>query len=96
MDIPIWNWEEAKDSLEESTINPGRWQIGSTVGSKTAGFDLVQWTAEKGQEISDYMSWSEKNGYNPYDIDTQLKRIQYEVDKGIQWQGFRTYVIKKI
>jgi RHS repeat-associated protein len=68
----------------ESTINPGRWQIGMTNDYDHGGFGLVQWTPAK-----KYFDWAEENKLDPYDIDSQLKRIIYEVENNVQWQSFR-------
>jgi hypothetical protein len=67
----------------ESTINPGRWE-GGQKDNMNVGFGLVQWTKAR-----KYFDWADKNGLDPYDMDSQLKRILYEVDtknpNDIQW-----------
>jgi surface antigen len=60
----------------ESTLNPGLWE--DFVGP---GFGIVQWTP-----ASNLTDWCKKKGYDPKDIDSQLKRIYYEVEhEGLQW-----------
>lgn len=63
----------------ESTINPGIWQS-LDEGNMNMGFGLVQWTP-----ASKYINWA--NGRKlPYrEMDSNLARIQYEVDNNIQW-----------
>lgn len=63
----------------ESTINPGIWQ-NLDEGNTSLGFGLVQWTP-----ATKYINWA--NGENlPYrEIDSQLKRIEYEVENNLQW-----------
>jgi LysM repeat protein len=73
----------------ESTINPGIWQS-LKEGNMKGGYGLVQWTPSEGQDVADYFKWAEANKLDPYDVDTQLARIQYEVENNKQWQGFRT------
>jgi hypothetical protein len=72
----------------ESTINPQIWQglhsYASTpyVTVQGQGYGLVQWTP-----FNKYTIWARDNGY-PYSwMDSQLKRIEYEVANNIQWFG---------
>ena len=60
----------------ESTINYGKWQV---LNSMNAGFGLTQWSP-----ASKYFEWAEKEGLDPYDIDTQLKRLILESKGEIQ------------
>lgn len=63
----------------ESTINPGIWE-GLQDHNMGGGFGLVQWTP-----ATKYIDWadeSEPHWINGY---TQLDRIQYEADNGLQW-----------
>jgi hypothetical protein len=66
----------------ESTMNPGIWE---GLIEEKGGFGLTQWTP-----ASKYTRWAKENNLDPKDIDTQLERIQYEVENNVQWQGFRT------
>lgn len=72
----------------ESSINPQIWQglksYASTpyVTVKGQGYGLVQWTP-----FNKYTIWARDNGYQYSWMDTQLKRIEYEVANNIQWFG---------
>lgn len=67
----------------ESTINPGKWQ--GKEGNMNLGFGLCQWSSAR-----DYFLWAEENNLDPYSIDTQIIRLQLEVEGEIyQWQSFR-------
>lgn len=70
----------------ESTINPGRWQ-GDRVGGEPSGhgYGLVQWTP-----YTKYTTWIGVNNH-PEDMNHNLERILFEVDKGIQWIATSTY-----
>jgi hypothetical protein len=63
----------------ESTINPAIWQ-GLNSGNMSGGFGLVQWTP-----ASKYIDWANSNGLTYTEMDSNLKRILYEVDNNIQW-----------
>lgn len=63
----------------ESTINPGIWQS-LAEGNLSGGFGLVQWTP-----ASKYIDWADANGLPFQEMDSNLKRILYEVDNNIQW-----------
>ena len=63
----------------ESTINPGIWQSLRT-NWYNGGFGLVQWTP-----ATKYLDWAKARGLDYRKMDTNLKRILYEVDKNIQW-----------
>lgn len=70
----------------ESTINPGRWQ-GDNVGSTSNGYGLVQWTPS-----TKYTDWCSDNGFSdPSEMDSNIARIQYEVDNGVQWISTSDY-----
>ena len=57
----------------ESTISPGRWQDGDA-GNMNLGVGLTQWT-----KATKLYNWAAKNNLYPLDMDTQLKRILFEV-----------------
>lgn len=63
----------------ESTINPGIWQSLQS-GNMSGGYGLVQWTP-----ASKYINWANANGLSYGKMDSQLKRILYEVKNNIQW-----------
>jgi hypothetical protein len=63
----------------ESWINPGVWQSFQS-GNMSGGYGLVQWTP-----ASKYVDWANSNGLNHAEMDSQLKRIIYEVENNIQW-----------
>jgi surface antigen len=61
----------------ESTINPGRHQVGS---GENGGFGLVQWTPKK-----KLVEWLTNNGYPEDDMDGQLERILWEKENNEQY-----------
>ncbi len=63
----------------ESTINPGIWQ-GRNYGNMSGGYGLVQWTP-----ATKYIDWADQRGLEWGHMDSQLDRIQYEIDHGLQW-----------
>jgi hypothetical protein len=63
----------------ESYINPGIWE-NYEVGRMDRGFGLVQWTP-----ATKYIDWAIASGLDPYDIDSQIQRILYEAERGMQW-----------
>lgn len=63
----------------ESTINPDLSEFGYS-WSSDRGYGLVQWTPR-----SKYWNWAVSNGLDPRSGDSQLSRIDYEVDNNIQW-----------
>ncbi len=63
----------------ESTINPGICQS-LDVGNLSGGVGLVQWTP-----ATKYLHWADDNHLQRFHMDSQLKRILYEVDNNIQW-----------
>lgn len=62
----------------ESTINPAIWQ--NLTPNPKLGFGLVQWTPS-----TKYTDWCSLQGIPVDDMDSNLKRINFEVDNGIQW-----------
>ena len=63
----------------ESSINPGRWQS-NDIGNYSMGYGLVQWTP-----ATKYIDWCAENSIAPENMDSNLLRINYEVENGIQW-----------
>lgn len=63
----------------ESTINPGIWQS-LDEGNLNLGFGLVQWTP-----ATKYIDWCKANNLVYTEMDSNLKRILYEVEHNIQW-----------
>ena len=63
----------------ESSINPNMYEYGYD-WSANRGYGLVQWTPR-----SKYWDWAVARGLSPRSGDSQLARIDYEVDNNIQW-----------
>lgn len=63
----------------ESTINPAIWE-GLDSSDPSRGFGLVQWTPS-----TKYTNWCASNALAPIAMDSNLKRILYEVETGLQW-----------
>lgn len=63
----------------ESSINPNMYEYGYE-WSEDRGFGLVQWTPR-----SKYWEWAVAGGLPPREGNSQLARIDYEVDNNIQW-----------
>jgi hypothetical protein len=63
----------------ESTMNPAIWQ-GLNSGNLSGGYGLVQWTP-----ASKYINWANARNYDYTTMDSNLKRIVYEVTNNIQW-----------
>jgi LysM repeat protein len=63
----------------ESFLNPQMSEFGYS-WADDRGYGLVQWTPR-----SKYWDWATANGLDPYSGDSQLARINYEVDNNIQW-----------
>lgn len=63
----------------ESSINPDMYEYGYD-WSADRGYGLVQWTPR-----SKYWDWAVAQGLDPRHGDSQLDRIDYEVDNNIQW-----------
>lgn len=69
----------------ESSINPDMYEYGYDWGSNR-GYGLVQWTPR-----SKYWDWATSKGLSPRNGDSQLARIDYEVDQNIQWIATSNY-----
>jgi LysM repeat protein len=69
----------------ESSINPSMHELGYG-DSMSYGYGLVQWTP--GTKLSD---WCAANGLDYTLGDSQLARIDYEVNNNIQWIAKSTY-----
>lgn len=65
----------------ESTINPAIWQS-LNEGDTSGGYGLVQWTP-----ATKYLDWCEEQGLTPSDMDSNLLRILYELENGLQWDS---------
>lgn len=63
----------------ESTINPAIWQ-GLVVNNTDGGYGLVQWTP-----ATKYINWCSEKDLSYPDMDSNLKRILYEVQNHTQW-----------
>lgn len=63
----------------ESSVNPNMYEYGYD-WSADRGYGLVQWTPR-----SKYWDWATANGLDPEQGESQLARIDYEVDENIQW-----------
>lgn len=70
---------------KESTINPGIWQ-NLDEGNRAIGYGTVQWTP-----AGDYLDWCTANGLDPGNMDTNLKRILYELENGLQYYPTASY-----
>lgn len=68
----------------ESTINPGIWE-GLNAGSGP-GYSLVQWTP-----YTKYTDWCSERGLDPAHMDSALKRIEYELENGLQYYSTDAY-----
>lgn len=70
----------------ESSLNPGRWQS-ENVGNTSGGYGLVQWTP-----ATNYLNWCNSEGISdPSEMDSNLLRIIYELDHGLQWIATSEY-----
>lgn len=63
----------------ESSINPDMYEYGYE-WADDRGYGLVQWTPR-----SKYWDWAEGQGLSPRLGDSQLARIDYEIENNIQW-----------
>ena len=63
----------------ESSINPDMYEYGYD-WADDRGYGLVQWTPR-----SKYWDWAEGQGLSPRLGDSQLARIDYEIENNIQW-----------
>lgn len=69
----------------ESTINPGIWQS-LDYGNMSGGLGLVQWTP-----ATTLTEWCIANNLGYTLMDSQLKRIEYELANGLQWYATDSY-----
>jgi murein DD-endopeptidase MepM/ murein hydrolase activator NlpD len=69
----------------ESTINPSIWQNLDS-GNMSMGFGLVQWTP-----ASKYIDWANANSLPYENMDSQLARIEFEIENGLQWISTSEY-----
>ena len=69
----------------ESTINPAIWQ-NLDEGNTSLGYGLVQWTP-----ATNYLNWAEDRGLDPSAMDSNLERILYELDNGLQYYSTEAY-----
>ena len=69
----------------ESTINPGIWQNLDS-GNTSLGFGLVQWTP-----ASKYFTWCDSNNLEYSAMDSNLKRILWELENGEQYYSTDSY-----
>lgn len=69
----------------ESSINPNMYEYGYT-WEQDRGYGLVQWTPR-----SKYWDWAVSNDLPPRSGNSQLARIDYEVDNNIQWIPILSY-----
>jgi peptidoglycan hydrolase-like protein with peptidoglycan-binding domain len=67
------------NTQRESKNNPAMYE-GRIFGRMYKGFGLVQWTP-----ASKFIDWCIENDLNPYDIDSQIARVLWEVENGQQW-----------
>lgn len=63
----------------ESSVNPNMYEMGYD-WSADRGFGLLQWTPR-----SKYWNWAESEGLPPRAGESQLARLDYEVQNNIQW-----------
>jgi LysM repeat protein len=69
----------------ESSLNPNIWEYGFN-HSLDRGYGLVQWTP-----ASKYIDWANANNLDYSLGDSQLARIDYEQQAGIQWIATADY-----
>ena len=69
----------------ESTINPGIWES-LDEGDTSQGFGLVQWTP-----ATKLIAWANSMKVDYQDMDTQLDRLEYELENGIQYYPTSSY-----
>lgn len=63
----------------ESSLNPDMYEYGYS-WEADRGYGLVQWTPR-----SKYWNWAVANNLPPAEGDSQLARIDYEIENNIQW-----------
>lgn len=71
----------------ESSINPDMYEYGYD-WADDRGYGLVQWTPR-----SKYWDWAVGRNLPPRNGDSQLARIEYEQEEGIQWIATDEYPI---
>lgn len=69
----------------ESGINPGLWES-LDYGNYSGGYGLVQWTP-----ATNLINWCNSNNLDHSQMDSQLARIMYELNNGIQWIATSSY-----
>jgi len=69
----------------ESSVNPNMYEYGYA-WEENRGYGLVQWTPR-----TNLSNWADANGLDFRLGDTQLARIDYEVDNNIQWISTPSY-----
>lgn len=69
----------------ESSINSGIWQS-LNEGNLDGGFGLVQWTP-----CRNFFEWCDSNNLERDSMDTQLQRIIYELENGVQYYPTSEY-----
>ena len=69
----------------ESNMNPGIWESLDS-GNTARGFGIVQWTP-----ATKLINWATEQGLDYKDIDTQLARIEWEKDNGVQYYATDNY-----
>lgn len=69
----------------ESNMNPGIWE-NLDKGNTSRGYGLVQWTP-----ATKLIEWATTNGLDYTDIDTQLSRIIWEMENGVQYYPTDSY-----
>ena len=69
----------------ESSINPDMYEFNYAWGDDR-GYGFVQWTPR-----SKYSDWAESRNLPPRNGDSQLARIDYEVEQNIQWISTPNY-----
>lgn len=69
----------------ESNMNPGIWENLDS-GNTSGGYGLVQWTP-----ATKLIDWASENGLDYTDIDTQLQRILWEMENGVQYYPTDSY-----
>lgn len=71
----------------ESSVNPDMYEYGYD-WEDDRGYGLVQWTPR-----SKYWNWAVSQGLPPREGDSQLMRIVYEQENGLQWIATQDYPI---
>ena len=69
----------------ESNMNPGLWESRDE-GNTSKGFGLVQWTP-----ATKLIEWAQNQDLNYKHMDTQLQRILWELENGVQYYTTPAY-----